>query len=81
MLAYYQDRCSPLLVNIGSRGVTGVAALRRDEPLPAATFPTPMRAPAATPGGQSELWAAALLKAVWWDLRLASLLTHTCSFF
>jgi len=27
-------------------------------------------------GGQSELEAAALLKAVWWDLRLASLLTH-----
>ena len=26
--------------------------------------------------GQSELRAAALLKAVWWDLRLASLLTH-----
>jgi len=25
---------------------------------------------------QSELGAAALLKAVWWDLRLASLLTH-----
>jgi len=26
--------------------------------------------------GQSELGAAVLLKAVWWDLRLASLLTH-----
>jgi len=26
--------------------------------------------------GHSELVAAALLKAVWWDLRLASLLTH-----
>jgi len=26
--------------------------------------------------GLSELLAAALLKAVWWDLRLASLLTH-----
>ena len=26
--------------------------------------------------GQSELRAAALLKAVWWDLRLASVLTH-----
>jgi len=25
---------------------------------------------------QSELGAEALLKAVWWDLRLASLLTH-----
>ena len=27
-------------------------------------------------GGQSELGAAVLLKTVWWDLRLASLLTH-----
>jgi len=27
-------------------------------------------------GGQSELGTAALLTAVWWDLRLASLLTH-----
>jgi len=27
-------------------------------------------------GVQSELGAAALCKAVWWDLRLASLLTH-----
>jgi len=35
-----------------------------------------MRAPAATLGGHSELGVAALLKAVWWDLRLASLLTH-----
>ena len=26
--------------------------------------------------GQSELGATALLKAVWWDFRLASLLTH-----
>ena len=26
--------------------------------------------------GHSELGAAALLKAVWWDLHLASLLTH-----
>jgi len=26
--------------------------------------------------GHSEFGAAALLKAVWWDLRLASLLTH-----
>jgi len=26
--------------------------------------------------GQSELGAAASRKAVWWDLRLASLLTH-----
>jgi len=26
--------------------------------------------------GQSELAAAALLKDVWWDLHLASLMTH-----
>ena len=30
---------------------------------------------------QSEFGAAALLKAVWWDLRLASLLTHLFCFF
>jgi len=32
--------------------------------------------PAATIGGQSELQAAVSTKAVWWDLRLTSLLTH-----
>jgi len=31
---------------------------------------------AASRWGQSELRTAALLKAVWWDFRLASLLTH-----
>ena len=31
--------------------------------------------------GQSELEAAASRKAVWWDLRLASLLTHLLFFF
>ena len=30
-------------------------------------------------GGHSQLGAAALLKAVWWDLRLASPLTPLCS--
>jgi len=30
---------------------------------------------------RSELGAAALTKAVWWDLRLASLLTHSFVFF
>jgi len=35
-----------------------------------------LHASAAKLGGQSELGAAALLKAVWWDLHLASLLTH-----
>jgi len=33
-------------------------------------------APVARLGGQSELGAAALLKAVSWGMRLASLLTH-----
>jgi len=33
-------------------------------------------APAARLGWQSELGTAALRKAVWWDLRLASLLMH-----
>ena len=32
--------------------------------------------PAATVGGHSELAAEASTKAVWWDLRLASLMTH-----
>jgi len=32
--------------------------------------------PAATVGGHSELAAGASTKAVWWDLRLASLPTH-----
>ena len=35
---------------------------------------------AATLGGQSELWAAVSTKAIWWDLRLASLLMHLFSF-
>jgi len=64
-----------LLVNSGSRGVTGAAAL-----LPGCTYrrtgaiqwlPVMVRL-----GGQSELRAAASRKAIWWDLRLASLLTH-----
>jgi len=38
-----------------------------------------MSKPAATVGGHSELGAAASTKAVWWDLRLASLLTHLFS--
>jgi len=32
-----------------------------------------------TLAGHSELGAAALLKAIWWDLRLASLLMHLLS--
>jgi len=37
------------------------------------------QAPATRLGGQSEFGAAALLKAVWWGMRLASLLTHLFS--
>ena len=36
--------------------------------------------PAATVGGHRELGAAALLKAVWWGMRLARMMTHL-SFF
>jgi len=32
--------------------------------------------PAATLGGQSDLRSAVSTKAVWWDLRLAGMLTH-----
>ena len=87
VLAYYPDRSSPLLMNFGSRGVTGVAAL-----LPGWAANCQYLAEANDPcgswwrgsvgiwnwmpgvGGQLELGAAALLKAVWWDLHLASLL-------
>ena len=60
---YYPDRSFPIL-NFGSLGVTVAVLLRgcsRNWP--------PWH-------GHSELGAAALLNAVWWDLRLASLLTH-----
>jgi len=80
---YYPDRSSPIFVNFGSRGVnsggvtSGVCA-------------APNLSQAMAPGEvrwllgigcrgsveNSELGAAALLKAVCWDLRLASLLTH-----
>jgi len=69
MFDYYPDRSSPILVNFGSRGVT-VAAL-----LPGCSRNWP-------PWYEhSKLGAAALLKAVWWDLVLASLLTHLFQFF
>jgi len=75
MLAYYPNRSSPLLVNIGSRGVTGAVALvPRDESL---RWKGCLRAW----HGHWELGAAALLKAVWWGMRLASLLTHLYLYF
>ena len=63
-----------LLVNFGSRGVTGAAAYFRDEWLRRINCVGAWH-------GHSELGAAALLKAVWWDLCLASLLTHWFSLF
>ena len=77
MLAYYPDRSSPLLVNLGWQGVTGAAAYVRAGGRP--TGPDG-RATAARVGGHWQLEAAASRKAVWWDLRLASLLTHLLIF-
>jgi len=65
---YYPDIKSPLLVNVGSRGVTAVALL----PVWVAQ-PDPVCRSMACAFG---IGAAALLKAARWDLRLASLLTH-----
>jgi len=67
-------------VNFGFRGVTAAALLPgRMRPLTDVA-----RLSTVSSGmsyieiavGQSELGAAASRKAVWWDLRLASLLTH-----
>ena len=73
MLAYDPDRSYLVLMNFGSRGVTGAAAYVR-----AAHRATsrPGLPTAARVGGHWESGTAALLKAVWWDLRLASLLTQ-----
>jgi len=72
MLAYYPDRSSPLLVKIGSRGVTGATALLPDEPhtIPILTerlsaWTVRLSSVLTTVGGHWELQAAALLKAVW----------------
>jgi len=73
----FDEFSSPLLMNFGSRGVTEAAAYvvrtRRADSHP--TGPDG-RAHAARVSGHWELGAAASRKAVWWDLRLASLLTH-----
>jgi len=77
VLAYYPDRSSPLLVKIGSRGVTGAALLCG---MYAATEPTLRRQTIGRSVRHWELQAAALLKSVWWGMHLASLLTHLFSF-
>ena len=76
LFQYYPDRCSPLLMNFGSRGVTAAALL----PGCSRNWP-PWQDDIITMNyvawrGHSEMQAAASRKAVWWDLRLASLLTH-----
>jgi len=69
-------------VNFGSRGVTA-GHYFRDELYAHRTWKKCLHTNhtweknlAAMLAGQSELGAAASRKAVWWDLRLASLLTH-----
>jgi len=65
-MAYYPDRSFPFLVNFGSRAVTGAAAYVRagGRAMAREFLPT-----AAMVGGHWESGAAALLKAVWWDLQ------------
>ena len=65
VLACYPDRSSPLLVNIGSRGVTGVAALSGMHAANDASLRDSMNGACGGSVGQSELGAAALLNAVW----------------
>jgi len=71
--AYYPDRSSLLLLNFGSRSVTGAAAYVRAG---GRTTGPGIPGTAARVGGHWEFGAAASRKAVWWDLRVASLLTH-----
>jgi len=52
------------------------AGIQRQNTYHRRTHHPPAYAATATVGGHSELGAAALLKAVWWGMRLASLLTH-----
>jgi len=72
-------------VNTGSRGVTGAAAYfsLAQQLLPDSTCATRRQFDIIIGGhlrrcsvGSRNWAAAALLKALWWDLRLASLLTH-----
>jgi len=64
MFDYCPDRSSPILFNFGLRGVMAAALL------PGCSWNWPPW------HAHSEFGAAALLNAVWWDLRLASLMTH-----
>ena len=57
---------SPLLVKIGSRGVTGAALLSGMYVATEASLWDVMEGMLHV---QSELQAAALLRAIWWDLR------------
>jgi len=66
VLAYYPDLFSPLSVKIDSRGVPGAALLSEMYAATEASLRDVME------GGlevQSELQAATLLRAIWWDLR------------
>jgi len=76
MLAYYPDTSSPLLVKFGSRGVTGAALLCGMYAATDAGLQDRMDGACGGSVRHCELWAAALRKAVWWDMRLASLLMH-----
>ena len=76
VLACYLDRSSPLLVKFGLRGVTGAALLSGMYATTDAILWDRMEDACGGLVGQSELRAAALLKAVWWGMRLAILLTH-----
>ena len=64
--------CSPFgeLWLAGSHGGDGISRYEPSVPC------WPLATPAARVGGHWQLRGAALLKAVWWDLCLASLLTH-----
>jgi len=60
------------LVNIGLRGVTGAAALSGMHAATDASLRDSMDGACGGSVGLSELGAAALIKAVWWGIRLAS---------
>ena len=64
MFDYYPNRSSPIFMYFGSRGVTAAALL----PGCSRNWPPWYE--------HSKLGAAALLKAIRWDLHLASLLMH-----
>jgi len=89
VLAYYPDRSFPLwwrLARGESRGPRHYFPhhalwLWNTIPMSDARSSAQISKPAATVGGHSELAAEASTKAVWWSMRLASLLTHLLSLF